>query len=251
MKAQEIRTDFIKLFVKKVIGLSVPLEDKRRLISIQNKAYSSYQEITSMEMNLVQENKIQEAKQGQEVKQENVMHKTIMEKEKINPLELPYPFISPISQRKPLIKEQHMMVNQRMPPVIKRTEIAPPSVPKPSKPAIPKPSLSRPSNMQKIEINSLAKIDSLLNDSAVQTIECPGPGKQILVYKAGVIQTTNLSLASEEINNVMKEISEKTRIPIVSGIFKAAFGDFITTAVISDFVGTRFMIQKKAAMQQP
>ncbi|MBI2632311.1 hypothetical protein HYW75_04880 [Candidatus Pacearchaeota archaeon] len=204
-----------------------------------------------MEMNLIEENVIQDANQGQVVKQDNVMHKTIMEKEKINLLELPYPFISPISQRKPLIKEQPKIANQRMPPIVKKTGVAPPSIPKPSKPAIPKPSLSRPSNMQKIEINSLVKIDSLLNDSAVQTIECPGPGKQILVYKAGVIQTTNLSLATEEINNIMKEISEKTRIPIVSGIFKAAFGDFITTAVISDFVGTRFMIQKKSTIQQP
>jgi hypothetical protein len=97
---------------------------------------------------------------------------------------------------------------------------------------------------QKTEIG-YSKIDSILADPKVQTVECPGPNKQILIYKGGMIQTANFSLSSEEIKTVMKDISEKTRIPVMSGVFKAAFGELIVTAVISEFVGTRFILQKK------
>lgn len=113
-----------------------------------------------------------------------------------------------------------------------------------------KPSIPQPSGSEKISILGLKKIESLISDNAVQTIECPGPGRQILVYKSGVIQTTPITLDAEEINNIMKEISEKTRIPVTSGIFKAAFDNIITTAVVSEFVGTRFIIQKKNIVQQ-
>ena len=101
-------------------------------------------------------------------------------------------------------------------------------------------------SMEKINIIGLSKLNGMLADSGVQTIECPGPGKQILVCKSGVIQTTNFSLTLEEINKIMKEISEKTRIPLMSGVFKAAWDNYIITAVMSEFVGTRFIINKKA-----
>lgn len=102
-----------------------------------------------------------------------------------------------------------------------------------------------PSNTEKISIEALAKINSLITDPAVQTIECPGPEKPFLVFRSGVIQTTNLTLTKEEITNIMHEISEKTRIPLIAGVFKAAIDNIIITAVMSEFVGTRFIIQKK------
>ncbi len=102
---------------------------------------------------------------------------------------------------------------------------------------------------EKIIIQALLKLNPLLADVSIQTVECPGPGKPVLVYKYGVIQTTNLILTSDEINKIMAEISEKTRIPLISGIFKAAWDNYIVTAVRSEFVGTRFVIQKKAPQE--
>ena len=104
-----------------------------------------------------------------------------------------------------------------------------------------------PAVPEQITISSMGKINSLLNDPAVQMIECLGPEKQILVYKSGVIQNTNIVLNNEEINLLMKELSEKTKIPLISGVFKTALGNMVITAVISDFIGTRFMIQRKTS----
>jgi hypothetical protein len=251
MEVQEIRTEFMRLFIRSVIAHSLPLEDRSRLARIQEKLLSFQEEKRAAAVSFAEKNLVQETQQVREIMpKENVLQKTIMAKEKRVPMELPYPFIPPSGPRTPLNKTQQIpMAAPRAGAAIRRNVGM--LEPVPSMQTIPKPSLSRPPTIQKIDIISLAKLDSLLNDPAVQTIECPGPGKQILVYKAGVIQTTNLSLTVEEINNVMKEISEKTRIPIISGIFKAAFGDVITTAVVSDFVGTRFIIQKKSSLQQP
>ena len=96
----------------------------------------------------------------------------------------------------------------------------------------------------------LGKITPIILDPAVSSIECPGPNKPILVNKSGAIQTTNTILNSEEISNIMKEISLKTKIPLISGVFKAALGNVIVTALISEFVGTRFIIQKIIPLSQ-
>jgi len=97
---------------------------------------------------------------------------------------------------------------------------------------------------------NLGKITQFLLDPSVLSIECPGPGKNVLVNRAGVIQTAPTVLTKEEIETLMNEISEKTRIPLISGLFKAAFQDLILTAVVSEFVGTRFMIQKMTPYQK-
>lgn len=89
----------------------------------------------------------------------------------------------------------------------------------------------------------------LMSDGSVTSIECPGPGKQLILNKSGIINPTAVSLTTEEINDIMKEVSRRTRIPINQGLFKTAFDGLILTAVVSEFVGTRFLIERMP--QQP
>ena len=97
----------------------------------------------------------------------------------------------------------------------------------------------------------LEKLSALLLDPTVLSVECPGPGKQILVNRANITQVSPITLILDEINNLLKILSERTRIPLIQGVFKVAFGNFIITAVISEFVGTRFVIQKRGALAPP
>jgi len=96
-----------------------------------------------------------------------------------------------------------------------------------------------------INLESLSKINNLMQDPIFQSIECPGPGKPLIITRGGLIQTLPITLTKEEIDSVLQETSQKTRIPLTKGIFTAALGDKILNAVISDFVGSRFIIQKK------
>ena len=69
--------------------------------------------------------------------------------------------------------------------------------------------------------------------------------KPIIINKSGTILTTNITLSKNEIDSIIEEFSTKTRIPLIQGTFKALLGNLLITAVISEFVGTRFLIQKR------
>lgn len=113
------------------------------------------------------------------------------------------------------------------------------------KPLENKVQIQKPSKPQQKTISGLPHINPLLADPAVQSLECTAPGKPLLVNKGGLIQATNFSLNQDEINTFMREISERTRIPLTQGLFKAFIGNLVITAVISDIIGTRFVIQKR------
>lgn len=90
----------------------------------------------------------------------------------------------------------------------------------------------------------LGKIESLIQDNSIQLIECPGPGKNILVKRYNQQQLTKISLNQAEISNVIDAFSKEARIPATGGILKTAVGNLVISAVISDFVGSRFIINK-------
>jgi hypothetical protein len=96
-----------------------------------------------------------------------------------------------------------------------------------------------------------SKILQFLHDPAIIGIECPGPDKNILVNRLGTILPASLSLTPTEIQAILNEVSEATRIPIISGVFKALYKSLLITAVISDFTGTRFIIEKRPMQAMP
>lgn len=110
-----------------------------------------------------------------------------------------------------------------------------------------------PQNLPGTENNhsqKLARINQILSDPAVIGIECQGADKNILVNRSGRTQIVNIKLSEEEIKNIVTEISEKTKIPLIPGVFKAAFENKIITAVISEFIGIRFILSKRTPLAQ-
>lgn len=101
-----------------------------------------------------------------------------------------------------------------------------------------------PSMMQSQQ-TPLEKLAPLLRDYSISSIECPGPEKNLIIHKSGLIQTAPITLTKEEIDEIMNYISQKTRIPLIKGVFKAIMQNLIISAVISEFVGTRFNIEKR------
>ncbi len=118
-------------------------------------------------------------------------------------------------------------------------------LPQPFVPKMQQPQLQHLPQSPQLSLPSLTKIASWLTDPAVISIECPGPDKPLVIMKGGFTQNTSFQFTQEEIAIIMDEISQKTRIPLGSGVFKAALGNFLFTAISSKFIGTRFLIQKK------
>jgi len=98
------------------------------------------------------------------------------------------------------------------------------------------------------ELNkNYGKIAPLLNDPSVSSIECRGTGIPITVIRTGQKQITKISLSQRDIKEILKQISEVSHIPLLEGVFKAAVDNFVVNAVISDMIGSRFVIKKHTA----
>ena len=112
----------------------------------------------------------------------------------------------------------------------------------------PAPSMNMPSQGTS-DNYPLKKIDPLIHDNAVQMIECPGPGKNVLVKARNKINGTKVVLNEADIKNIITYFSMYAKIPIMGGILKAAVDNLIISAVVSEYVGSRFIITKKSPYQ--
>ena len=117
---------------------------------------------------------------------------------------------------------------------------------------VPPPQKTSSTNLnEKNKTINLGKINAILSDPSVFSVESPGPEKNLIVNKAGKIQSSSLTLNKREIDLIMNEISNKTKIPLISGgVFRAALKDLVITAIISDYIGTRFLMQKRTPFQK-
>jgi len=151
--------------------------------------------------------------------------------------------------KKPEIKKE---IPKIQPQIIKPRQIQPVQV-KPM-PIQPQRIVQKQPEMPPVQIPTsyvMGKLNPILADPSVQLINCPGPNKNILVMRRGMIQQINLLFTADEIKLFLKEVSEKTKIPLLSGLFKVIFQNLTITAVVSEFIGSRFIIEKKTIQQLP
>lgn len=96
----------------------------------------------------------------------------------------------------------------------------------------------------------LGKLNQIIQNPEVMIIECNGPNEPLIVKGFRGMKTLNTTLAKEEISEIIKKFSETTRIPINEGVFKVAAGKFIISAIVSEVLGSRFIIKKMQAPQR-
>ncbi|MEK6871881.1 MAG: hypothetical protein AABX16_03175 [Nanoarchaeota archaeon] len=95
-------------------------------------------------------------------------------------------------------------------------------------------------------LNPLRKIEPMINDPQVQLIECPGTGKNMLVKIRNRINVTKTVLSENEIKGIITYFANQANVPVIGGILKAAVGEMLISAVISNYVGSRFILAKKS-----
>ena len=98
-----------------------------------------------------------------------------------------------------------------------------------------------PSNVPEID---LGKLNQLLKDPVVRTIQCDGPDRNVFVKGAMGTKNTNIVLTKQEVDDVIKKFSEVTKIPTTEGLFKVVYGKLNFNAIISQVTGSRFIITK-------
>ncbi len=96
----------------------------------------------------------------------------------------------------------------------------------------------------------LSKLNPLINDPMVNAIECYGPEENVVVKGRMGIKKTPLILTKEEISDTIDRFSKETKIPVQEGVFKVVAGRLILLAIISEVVGSKFVIKKMTHEEQ-
>lgn len=91
---------------------------------------------------------------------------------------------------------------------------------------------------------ALGKLDALIKDPLVKAIECAGPNQNIIVTQQNAAKKTNIILSREEIDEVVEKFSKAAKIPITEGVFRVVIGRLVFLAIISEVIGSRFIIKK-------
>ena len=89
------------------------------------------------------------------------------------------------------------------------------------------------------------RITPLLDDPVISLIECQGVGKPLMIIRAGQRQITRITLTQEGIKEILQEISDMAHIPLLEGVFRAVVDNFSINAIISEIVGSKFVIRKQ------
>ena len=165
------------------------------------------------------------------------------------------------------IKEREKILNKYLPQEMEKSILAKEEIIKPFSPVvktrkwqvpvlrIPEPRL--PQNLQylkpiptKLEID-LGKLNPLIKDPLVNSIECNGTEEPVTVRGKMGVKKTNIILDKEEIDQTIKKFSETAKIPIHEGVFKIVMGRLVLSAIISGIIGSKFIIKKMSYSQHP
>lgn len=90
----------------------------------------------------------------------------------------------------------------------------------------------------------LGKLEPLIKDPLVKIIECNGPEERVVVIGSMGTKPTGIILNKEEIDEVIIKFSNASKIPVHEGVFKVVVGNLILCAVVSEIVGSKFIIKK-------
>ncbi|MBU2616704.1 MAG: hypothetical protein KKB79_01845 [Nanoarchaeota archaeon] len=91
---------------------------------------------------------------------------------------------------------------------------------------------------------NLGRLNQLLNDPFVKTIECSGSDEKVFVTGVMGRKKTSIILSGKEIEDVIMAFSKLGKIPMTPGIFKVFFGNLSMSAMVSEVIGSRFLIKK-------
>jgi nitrogenase molybdenum-iron protein alpha/beta subunit len=122
----------------------------------------------------------------------------------------------------------------------------------PPLPKLPEEVLQQPVQIQLVQNaqQDYGKLTSLINDQNVAYIECFGKNSPLNVIRFGQKQRTNIVMNDEEIKSFLKYISDKVKIPLIDGVFNVVIDGMLVNAIVSDTIGTKFMIKKNYQIQQ-
>ena len=98
-------------------------------------------------------------------------------------------------------------------------------------------------NLRQIDKPRISKnIEQFLANQSIKAIECPGPEKQLILTKDKEVILASLTLNEKQIREIINELAPKAP---QKALVRQETMQYVLTALISEFAGSRFLIVKK------
>lgn len=94
-------------------------------------------------------------------------------------------------------------------------------------------------------------LDQWLAKPEIESIECRGPGQNLIIKRKGAIMQDQSLLAQEDIQKIIQDLALRARTPLEEGVLKAETPAWSVIGIISEFGGNRFLLQKKKISKSP
>jgi len=107
----------------------------------------------------------------------------------------------------------------------------------------------KPTPTAGVEID-LGKLNPFIKDPAVRIIES-NPDEKVIVTGSMGTKPTDVILNKEDIDRVINKFSEMSKIPTTEGIYRVVVGNLILSAIISEVIGSKFVIKKMINPSSP
>ncbi len=92
---------------------------------------------------------------------------------------------------------------------------------------------------------NLGKINKFITDPTVQAIQCDGSFMPLKILKKDETIDTDMELNDREITDIINAFARHVGKEVKGPVFKASIKGLMISAVVSDFIGTKFIITKK------
>lgn len=102
----------------------------------------------------------------------------------------------------------------------------------------------KPSRKNDFPDLDFGKLNPLIEDPNVLDIKCQGEGGNIIVNGTMGEKPTNIFLTKDEINEIIQNVSEASKIPAEPGLYRVIVKNIVFSGVISKISSSRFIIQK-------
>lgn len=97
----------------------------------------------------------------------------------------------------------------------------------------------------KQSLTTPTQLKTILEDSSINAVECQGPNKPLVLRKQGATVLSSVTLSEAEIQKQINQWADNTNSPLTNGILRADNENLTITAVVSELIGSRFMVIRK------
>jgi len=128
-------------------------------------------------------------------------------------------------------------------PLVESDHVAEPLPPQDlgRKPEPPRPAQA---SFPRIADIDFGNVTPLIQNPSINMVECPGPGKNLIIRTYNIRKPANIQLSLEQMQNIVNQFSKKARVPLINGLFRAWIDKFLVSSIIAQGQPMNFIIQK-------